>query len=63
MDRFEEESSFECPCCMQANSVMVDLTAGNRQQFVYDCAVCCRPILITLALEDGSVCEFMAEKE
>ena len=57
MDRFEpeEDCSFVCPYCSSTISVRVDLTAGQRQHFVYDCEVCCKPMSIYLEQsEDGS---------
>jgi hypothetical protein len=42
--------------CGEENGVVVDPSGGQRQTFTEDCTVCCRPNLITLALdEDGDV--------
>ena len=46
--------TYQCAFCGEDNDVLVDPTAGARQTFTEDCAVCCRPNLITLAVDaDG----------
>ena len=48
--------TYSCAFCGEDNDVLVDPSGGSRQTFTEDCAVCCRPNLITLAFEDdGSV--------
>jgi Cysteine-rich CPXCG len=48
--------TYDCAFCGEENEVFVDVTAGRRQTFTEDCAVCCRPNLIVLTLdEDGDV--------
>lgn len=32
-----------CPYCGEEGEVEVDPTGGEEQEFVQDCAVCCRP--------------------
>ncbi len=63
MPNFEEDYTFDCPYCMQANEIRVDLTGGKKQKFVYDCAVCCHPILIKLEADSEGITGFSAEKE
>jgi len=48
--------TYACAFCGEENEVFVDRSGGRRQTFTEDCAVCCRPNLITLALgDDGRV--------
>lgn len=48
--------TYGCAFCGEENDLTVDPSAGRRQTFTEDCTVCCRPNLITLALdEDGDV--------
>jgi Cysteine-rich CPXCG len=48
--------TYECAFCGEENDTLVDLSGGRRQSFTEDCAVCCRPNLITLVVdEDGDV--------
>ncbi|RME21057.1 MAG: CPXCG motif-containing cysteine-rich protein [Candidatus Zixiibacteriota bacterium] len=37
-----------CACCGQANDTCIDTTAGEQQEFIEDCSVCCRPNVLTL---------------
>ena len=48
--------TYECAFCGEENEVLVDVSGGRRQSFTEDCAVCCRPNLITVIVdEDGDV--------
>jgi transcription elongation factor Elf1 len=63
MPEYQEDTSFQCPYCASMISTLVDLTAGNEQDFTIDCDVCCRPILISVTIEDGAVSDFHAVRE
>ncbi len=68
-DQFDDESPGEsglndyhpywCAFCGEENEVFIDGAAfahSSTQRFTEDCAVCCRPNLITVRSErDGSV--------
>ncbi|MEK7728053.1 MAG: CPXCG motif-containing cysteine-rich protein [candidate division KSB1 bacterium] len=41
-----------CAACGQPNETLIDLSAGFEQEYVEDCAVCCRPNLITLLIDE-----------
>lgn len=41
-----------CPYCGEPIELLVD-DSIDRQRYVEDCQVCCRPIEVTVALEDG----------
>ena len=43
--------TIDCPYCGESFSTQVDLSAGS-QRYVEDCAVCCRPIEITIEVGD-----------
>ena len=43
---------YGCAFCGEDNEVFVDPSGGRQQTFTEDCAVCCRPNLITLTLDD-----------
>jgi len=48
--------TYDCAFCGEENELLVDVSGGRRQRFTEDCAVCCRPNLITLVVgEDGDV--------
>jgi Cysteine-rich CPXCG len=43
-----------CPSCGEPVSVWIDSDGGKRQQYVEDCAVCCRPMQVMVELDaDG----------
>jgi len=46
---------YQCPYCGEDNEVEVDLTAGKKQSFTEDCAVCCRPNVISCVVDDAGV--------
>ena len=44
-----------CPYCGQPNEVALDPGSGERQEYVEDCQVCCRPWRVTVRYGgDGS---------
>ena len=42
-----------CPYCGEPIELLVDDSAGD-QQYVEDCSVCCRPIVVTVVLDDDA---------
>jgi hypothetical protein len=36
-------TSFNCAYCGTSNTTTVDLSAGETQEYIEDCQVCCRP--------------------
>ena len=49
-----ETQTIVCPYCGEQIDVLVDSSAGH-QEYVEDCSVCCRPIVISVQIEDGDV--------
>ena len=43
-----------CPYCWESIEVLVDCSV-NHQEYVEDCSVCCRPIVITVVSSPGEV--------
>lgn len=39
-------TSVECPFCGQVDDLYVDAGGGDTQEYVEDCAVCCRPRVV-----------------
>ncbi len=52
----------QCPYCWEEIEVVVDCSVP-RQQYVEDCSVCCRPILIVVAAADGEIESIEARTE
>jgi hypothetical protein len=50
-------AGFQCAGCGEWNEIMVDESAGKRQEYVEDCQVCCKPNVLSIAW-DGTSEEF-----
>ena len=55
--------TYACAFCGEKNEVFVDPSGGDRQTFTEDCTVCCRPNLITLAVDDDGEVTIEAVQE
>jgi hypothetical protein len=48
------ETESNCPYCGEPISFWIDDGGGRAQRYVEDCSVCCRPISVSVTLdEDG----------
>lgn len=47
-------SDTTCPYCGEMITLLVDQT-GQDQQYVEDCSVCCRPILVCVRVDNEEV--------
>lgn len=43
-----------CPYCFEPVDTYPDPGGGEHQQYVEDCAVCCRPLVITATYDEAS---------
>lgn len=41
------EQTYNCACCGEVNETVIDQVNGEKQEYVEDCRVCCRPNVIT----------------
>jgi len=57
----ELEHLFTCPYCGSEISMLLDRTVS--QEYVEDCEVCCKPILIRYTTEDGEIIQFEALRD
>jgi hypothetical protein len=55
--------TYECAFCGEDNDLLVDLSGGRRQIFTEDCAVCCRPNLVALIVDDDGGVELRVTQE
>lgn len=63
MGAFLGEHEVNCPYCGEPFSVVVDPTAGP-QTYIEDCAVCCRPVQLSVAVDEaGEVAAVTASRE
>ena len=52
----EHEGCYVCPSCGEEIVVPVDASAGEEQEYVEDCPVCCAPVLLQIRVSpDGDV--------
>jgi hypothetical protein len=58
-----EEGTYICDACGEEIVVPLDLSAGERQDYVEDCPVCCRPNVIHLEVEEDGTFRVWAEAE
>ena len=51
-----EAIRIDCPYCGESFESSTD-TSGGDQTYVEDCAVCCRPIVVSITVGDEDVLE------
>ena len=51
-----------CPYCLEQLEIIIDRTAGSQKYFE-DCEVCCRPILLDIRLDGGTIVSIEAYRE
>jgi DNA replicative helicase MCM subunit Mcm2 (Cdc46/Mcm family) len=57
------EASYVCDSCGEEIVVPVDASAGESQEYVEDCPVCCRPNVIHVAIDPDGDIRVWAEAE
>lgn len=43
------QATVTCPYCGEENAIFIDESAGEEQQYVEDCQVCCKPWQIVVS--------------
>lgn len=54
---------YACQFCGEENEVFVDTSGLAHQKFTEDCAVCCRPNLLTIDIAHDGTVYIEAERE
>ena len=57
------DAGYPCPSCGEDIVVPVDPSAGGEQEYVEDCPVCCRPVVLRVRLEEDGSVSIAAEAE
>lgn len=57
------ESSYLCDVCGEEIVIPIDLSAGESQEFVEDCPVCCHPQTIRVEIEENGEVRAWSEGE
>jgi len=58
----QDEASYTCDSCGEEIVVPIDASAGEDQEYVEDCPVCCCPNVIHVMIEGDDV-RVWAERE
>jgi len=61
--RPSENATYVCDACGEEIVVPVDLSAGENQEYVEDCPVCCRPNVIQVEIDEGGDVRVRADAE
>ena len=59
----QSEAGYICDSCGEEIVIPLDPTAGESQEYVEDCPVCCRPNVIHVELDEDGVATLWAEAE
>ena len=59
----QDESSYVCDWCGEEIVVPLDVSAGERQEYVEDCPVCCRPNVIVVEVDDDGEVQVSVSRE
>ncbi|HEY0863660.1 MAG TPA: CPXCG motif-containing cysteine-rich protein [Lacunisphaera sp.] len=52
----QDSISIECPHCGESFSLALDLSEGSAE-FTVDCEVCCRPMTVSVRVDDDGELE------
>jgi DNA-directed RNA polymerase subunit RPC12/RpoP len=52
MNYLSETSDVYCPYCGERIEILIDLSI-DQQEYVEDCSVCCRPILLSIQVTEA----------
>ena len=58
-----EEATYICDSCGEEIVVPIDPSAGNVQEYVEDCPVCCHPNVLRIELDDDGDAQVESEHE
>lgn len=61
--RMNDEATYICDSCGEEIVVPLDLSAGETQDYVEDCPVCCRANVIHVEIEEDGETSVWAEAE
>jgi hypothetical protein len=59
----DETATYICDSCGEEIELAIDATAGESQEFVEDCPVCCRPNIVHVEVDAQGEARAWAERE
>jgi len=57
------EATYVCDSCGEEIVVPLDVSAGDRQEYVEDCPVCCHPMTLHVEIGDDGEAHVQGEHE
>jgi hypothetical protein len=57
------EATYVCGACGEEIVIPIDLSQGDRQEYIEDCPVCCRANVITIEIDAAGEARAWAELE
>lgn len=57
-----EEVRVSCPCCGEQIDLFID-PGIDKQEYIEDCSICCRPITVSVAISGGGDIEVSVRDE
>ncbi len=48
-------AEYYCAYYGEPNTTFIDLSTGSTQQYVEDCQVCCRPNVLYITIDEGTL--------
>lgn len=61
--RLTDEGSYVCDACGEEIVAPLEISAGENQEYVEDCPVCCRPNVIYVEKEETGDVRVWAERD
>jgi len=58
----QQDHELDCPSCGESLTLLIDASVPS-QTYVEDCHVCCRPMVVTVLVEEGIVVSLEARPE
>ena len=46
--------TYRCAVCGEENETLIDVSAGAVQSYVEDCAICCRPNILRIRVDESA---------
>jgi transcription elongation factor Elf1 len=59
----DQEASYVCDSCGEEIVVPVDITAGDHQDYVEDCPICCHPMRLQIDIGGDGEVNILGEHE
>ena len=56
----KDSQSIQCPHCGECLEITLDVSEGNAE-YITDCEVCCRPMTVTVQVEDGEIADVQVQ--